>query len=50
MWHAAKKTIILITHNFHLLDAIDVDKIVIMRDGEIDRQGDRTLIEDIRVQ
>jgi Fe-S cluster assembly ATP-binding protein len=49
-WHTAGKTIILITHNFHLLDTIDVDKIVIMRDGQIDRQGDRTLIEDIRVQ
>lgn len=48
-WHALGKTIILITHNFHLLDTIDVDKIVIMRDGNIDRQGDRTLVEDIRI-
>ena len=37
-WHTSGKTIILITHNFHLLDTINVDKIVIMRDGNIDRQ------------
>ena len=49
-WHATGKTIILITHNFHLLDTIDVDKIIIMKDGLIDRQGDRALVEDIRIQ
>jgi Fe-S cluster assembly ATP-binding protein len=49
-WHLAGKTIILITHNFHLLDTIDVDKIIIMKDGHIDRQGDRSLIADIRTQ
>ncbi len=37
-WHSLGKTIILITHNFHLLDTIDVDKIIIMREGSIDRQ------------
>lgn len=37
-WRSAGKTIILITHNFHLLDSISVDKIMIMKDGLIDRQ------------
>ena len=50
IWHTSNKTVILITHNFHLLDSIDVDHIIIMRDGMIDRQGDRTLIDDIRTQ
>ena len=47
-WHTLGKTIILITHNFHLLDTTNVDKIIIMRDGMIDRQGDKALIDDIR--
>ncbi len=49
-WHSMGKTIILITHNFHLLDSINVDKIIIMKDGTIDRQGDKSLIADIRTQ
>ena len=49
-WNEAGKTIILITHNFHLLDTINVDKIIIMKDGIIDRQGEKSLIADIRIQ
>ena len=45
-----KKTVILITHNFHLLDSIDIDRIVVMRDGQIEKQGDRSLLTDIRTQ
>jgi Fe-S cluster assembly ATPase SufC len=26
---------VIITHNFHLLDAVSVDNIVIMKDGDI---------------
>lgn len=48
MWRLAGKTIILITHNFHLLDSIDVDRIIVMRDGHIDRHGDRSLVTTIR--
>ncbi|MBC7503751.1 Fe-S cluster assembly ATPase SufC [Candidatus Gracilibacteria bacterium] len=48
MWRLAGKTIILITHNFHLLDSIDVDRIIVMRDGQIEREGDRSLVETIR--
>lgn len=45
-----KKTVILITHNFHLLDSIDIDRIIVMRDGQIEKQGDRSLLTDIRTQ
>ena len=47
-WRQEGKTIILITHNFHLLDSIDVDRIIVMRDGQIERQGDRSLVTTIR--
>ena len=47
-WRIAGKTIILITHNFHLLDSIDVDRIIVMRDGQIEREGDRSLVTTIR--
>ena len=50
MWRLAGKTIILITHNFHLLDSIDVDRIIVMRDGEIEKQGDRSLVTSIRAE
>ncbi len=47
-WKAQGKSIIIITHNFHLLDTIEADKIVIMKDGQIDRHGEKALVEDIR--
>lgn len=31
-WRANGKTIIIISHNFHLLDSIDVNRIIIMKD------------------
>jgi Fe-S cluster assembly ATP-binding protein len=49
-WRQLGKTIILITHNFHLLDSIDVDRIIVMRDGQIDREGDRSLVTAIRAE
>jgi Fe-S cluster assembly ATP-binding protein len=47
-WRSVGKTIILITHNFHLLDSIDVDRIIVMRDGNIEKHGDRSLVTTIR--
>jgi Fe-S cluster assembly ATP-binding protein len=47
-WKDDAKTIIIITHNFHLLDAVDVDRIIIMKDWQIDRYGEIDLVEDIR--
>ncbi len=49
-WRSIGKTIILITHNFHLLDSIDVDRIIVMRDGHIERHGDRSLVTTIRAE
>jgi Fe-S cluster assembly ATP-binding protein len=49
-WRQLDKTIILITHNFHLLDSIDVDRIIVMRDGQIEKEGDRSLVEAIRTE
>ena len=31
-WRSLSKTIIIITHNFHLLDSISADSVVIMHD------------------
>lgn len=47
-WRSEARTQILITHNFHLLDSIDVDHIIVMRDGRIERTGDRSLLTSIR--
>lgn len=32
IWRSSGKTILIISHNFHLLDSINVDRIMIMRD------------------
>jgi Fe-S cluster assembly ATP-binding protein len=47
-WRANGKTIIIISHNFHLIDSIDVDGIIIMKDWQIVRHGDRSIVEDIK--
>jgi Fe-S cluster assembly ATP-binding protein len=49
-WRLEARTQILITHNFHLLDSIDVDHIIVMRDGQIERTGDRSLLTSIRLE
>jgi Fe-S cluster assembly ATP-binding protein len=47
-WRSMSKIIVIISHNFHLLDTISVDKVIIMKDWQIDRHGEQTLINDIR--
>jgi Fe-S cluster assembly ATP-binding protein len=47
-WRSMSKIIIIISHNFHLLDAINVDRVLIMKDWQIDRHGEGDLIHDIR--
>lgn len=42
------KTVVMITHNFHLLDTIEPDTVCIMRQGRLIRTGGRELIEQIR--
>lgn len=47
-WRNMSKTVIIITHNFHLLDSISADMVVIMRDGHLIKQGEKSLIDVIR--
>jgi Fe-S cluster assembly ATP-binding protein len=47
-WRNMGKMVIIISHNFHLLDTISVDRVIIMKDGQIDRHGEHDLIESVR--
>jgi Fe-S cluster assembly ATP-binding protein len=48
IWRKSGKTVVIITHNFHLLDAVSVDNIVIMKDGDIVEKWWRELVEQVR--
>jgi len=41
-------SLIIITHYFKILDYIDVDKVYVMKSGEIVKEGDLKLIEEIK--
>ena len=47
-WRSMSKLIIIISHNFHLLDSIKVDKVIIMKSWQIDRHGWQEMIEAVR--
>lgn len=47
-WRSMSKLIIIISHNFHLLDTINVDRVIIMKYWQIDRHGEQELIEEVR--
>jgi len=49
-WRSMSKTIIIITHNFHLLDSISSDNVVIMHDWQFVARGEKKLIDMIRQQ
>lgn len=49
-WRSMSKTIIIITHNFHLLDSISADNVVIMHDWQFVIRGEKNLIETIRTE
>jgi Fe-S cluster assembly ATP-binding protein len=48
LWKEKNKTIIIITHNFHLLDTIAVDNVMVMQSGKIVMSGSDALVEQIR--
>ena len=48
MWRKEGKTCIIISHNFHLLDTVRVDRVIIMKSWQIDRHGGQELIQQIR--
>jgi Fe-S cluster assembly ATP-binding protein len=47
-WKEKNKTIIIITHNFHLLDTIAIDNVMVMQSGKIAMSGSHALVEQIR--
>jgi Fe-S cluster assembly ATP-binding protein len=47
-WRKSGKICIIISHNFHLLDTIDVDTVIVMKDWQIDRHGWQELIQEVR--
>ncbi len=47
-WRSMAKLVIIISHNFHLLDSINVDRVLIMKSWQIDRHGWQELIDVIR--
>lgn len=47
-WHTDGKTLIIISHNFGLLDKIDIDNILVMKSGEIAQKWWRELLENIK--
>lgn len=49
-WRSMSKTIIIITHNFHLLDSISADNVIIMHYWQFVTRGEKSLIETIRVE
>ncbi len=47
-WRTNGKTIIIISHNFHLLEKVDVDRVVILKYWQIDRHGEGDIVEEIK--
>ena len=47
-WRNEGKICIIISHNFHLLDTVSVDKVIIVKTGIIDRHGGQELIQEVR--
>jgi Fe-S cluster assembly ATP-binding protein len=47
-WRSLGKLCIIISHNFHLLDSINVDRVLIMKSWQIDRHGGQELIDEVR--
>ncbi len=48
IWRSEGKICIIISHNFHLLDTIAVDRVIIIKSWQIDRHGGQELIHEIR--
>ena len=48
IWRTEGKICIIISHNFHLLDTVNVDRVIIVKSWQIDRHGGQELIQQIR--
>lgn len=49
-WKQQKKTVIIISHNLHLLEKIPLDSIVLMKDGNIIKTGGKELLKIVEQQ
>lgn len=49
-WKEHKKTVIIISHNLHLLDKIPLDTILLMKDGKITQTGGKELLAQVEKQ
>ena len=49
-WKNNNKTIIIISHNLHLLGQISVDEVILMKDGEITQIGDTSILKVVEQQ
>lgn len=49
-WKNLGKTLIIISHNLHLLENLLIDTIVIMKDGKILETGEKQLLEKIKTE
>ncbi|MBP9779742.1 Fe-S cluster assembly ATPase SufC [Candidatus Gracilibacteria bacterium] len=47
-WRSLGKTVIIISHNFQLIDSIHIDGTILMKDGQIIRHGDDSVVEDVK--
>lgn len=47
-WRSMSKIILIISHNFHFLDRINTDQIIILKDWQIDRHGRHELVEYVK--
>ena len=46
-WKQEAKTILIISHNLHLLNSIHIDEIILMKDGKIVNTWDISLLKEI---
>ncbi len=47
-WRSLSKIVVVISHNFHLLDTVDIDRVIIMKSWQIERHGEGVIIDDIK--
>lgn len=46
--NSEENTFIVITHIFSILDALPVDEVIVLRNGEISQQGGKELVEKVK--
>lgn len=49
-WKESQKTVIIISHNMHLLESIAIDTVIIFRDGKILEKDSKKLLQKIQTE